>query len=153
MSSPKYRKKKQVHPELEASQTKAQELQSLLQSLLQPATLQHMASSCVEQAMIEEETRTTTKSSWWQTRPRRRLPDDSLEERMLQVLKDELEGLIGEKALTEDQRQQKAIEHAWQESKSKVEAMNENPELLLQAFFEEEEKDYKNKKERRVFSM
>ena len=34
----------QVRQELEASQTKEQELQSLLQSLLQPATMQQMAS-------------------------------------------------------------------------------------------------------------
>jgi hypothetical protein len=72
---------------------------------------------------------------------------------MVQVLKDELERRIGEKSLTEDQRQQKAIEHVWQESQSKDEALSENPELILQAFLEEEEQDYKNKKERRVFIM
>jgi hypothetical protein len=117
-----------------------------------------MASSCVQKAMIEEEERkaTTKKSSWWQTSRsrRRRLTEDSLEERMVQVLKDELERRIGEKGLTEDQRQQKAIDQVWQESKSKVEELSGNPEQLLLAFLEEEEEqDAKNKKERRAFSM
>jgi hypothetical protein len=58
-------KKKQVRRELETSQTEAQELQSILQFMLQPGTVQQMASACVEKAMIEEEeTATTTKSSW-----------------------------------------------------------------------------------------
>jgi hypothetical protein len=152
------KREKEVRRELEVSQTKELELQSLLQSLLQPATLQQMASSCVQKSMIEDEeegTATTKKSSWWTTRSRRRrLTEDSLEERMVQVLKDELERRIGEKGLTEDQRQQKAIDQVWQESKSKVEELSENPEQLLLAFLEEEEEqDAKNKKERRVFSM
>lgn len=150
------KKERQGRSNLKASQVEVQELKSLLQSLLKPETLQEIASSCVEKVTADgrDTVTSTTKSSWWRTTRPRLSNDDALEEGMVEALKAELEQRIGEKALTEDQRKQKTIEYVWKESKSKVDELSENPELLLQALEEQlEEQDDKNKKERRVFSM
>jgi hypothetical protein len=159
----KSKSEKEAKRLMEEAQANHQDLQTALQSLLEPTTLQEMAQACVSdiQPLLSNENATTTSYFPWRflgaTRstststelrtPRRGRQSTSqqqqqqqllLVERLQDALEQQLAQRIGEKALTEEQRQRRSIQEVWEESQSQLKALNENPELLLlQAILEE----------------
>lgn len=182
-------KEKKARAALESSQEETQNLKGTLANLLSESTVQSIASACVEEVARagpgtrgerERKTSTSTSSSWWwnitsSQRRRGRLllgvdDADRLQQRLVEVLQQELDQRIGEQAMNEEQRKQKVVQEIWKENQSQVEALNENPERILEAFLQQQEEEYaaataataaaaaatndgQPKPQRRVFSM
>jgi hypothetical protein len=151
------KREKQIRQECTQAQGKVDELQLLLQSILEEGALQSMAEACAEQ--VQESTSTSSSSWWWPTSSIRRSsstnddPND-LQDRLKDVLQTQLEQRIGDKALTQDQLQEKSIQQVWQEATTIKEDDEDDVErLLLQALQEQSDDNEETKKTRHVFSM
>jgi hypothetical protein len=159
------KREKQIRQECTQAQGKLDELQVLLQSILEEDALHSMAEACVEQ--VEESWSSTSgriqrhssSSWWWPTSSSRRSssatdnPND-LQDRLKYILQTQLEQRIGDKALTQDQLQEKSIQQVWQEATTiKEEDEDDGERLLLQVLQEQFDDNEETKKTRHVFSM
>jgi hypothetical protein len=152
------KQQRQVQGDLEESQQDVSRLQGLLRSLLLDNTHDEIASHCAQQvvAVTEELQESSSLSSprqqsstgwFWSSSSKRRFAwntntqdkqQETLENTLKTMIRNEMESRIGDAALTQDERKQKGMEQVRQENKSQLEEWSENPELLLQAMFEDE---------------
>ena len=178
------KREKQTQEELDLANTEAKELQALLGTLVNPQQVEQMATKIVEE--MEEQhkdgrtTPTTTgtrkgwfsrsggssSSSWSSRRSGGFLFSSSVvgtEERLAQVLQQELEARIGDSHLAPPERKQKSVQQLLQDNKTQLQSKEQDEEedamtrMLMQALEEAEQEettaDGQNVVKKRIFSM
>jgi hypothetical protein len=174
------KREKQTQQELDLANVEAKELQALLGTLVNPQQVEQMATKMVE-GMEEQHkdgrTGTGTRNGWFSKsiisgsgRSSRRsggfLFSSSVvgtEERLAQVLQQELEARIGDSHLAPEERKQKSVQQLLQDNKAQLQSKEQEVEedamtrMLMQALEEAEQEevtaDGQNVVKKPIFSM
>jgi hypothetical protein len=178
------KREKQTQQELELAQVEAKELQTLLGTLVNPQQVEQMATKMLEDMEQEQHkdnttgTGTGTRKGWFSKSSSRSSSSSrrsggflfssssaanastmGMEERLAQVLQQELEARIGDSHLAPAERKQKSVQQLLQDNKAQLQSKETQEEdamtrMLMQALEEAEQEEVPvDGQKKRIFSM